>query len=242
LIAFLDQDDLWLPKKLEVQVDYLQSHPNIPLVHANVICIDDAGQEIDFHWNTEIEGMCFRELFGRNRIAVLTVLVRKDCLHEVGPLNEKLSGVDDYELWLRISRRYPIGHLHDVVALYRFHDLNVSRDSFDMTFRDLAAIQSIVETFPEVYQTLGAQVVNHRLAYLHCELGRWYMWKSRDFVRAKRHFYEAIKLHPRDFTSYRRFLWCALTPGGRKAVDWYWSRLKNLIVSKTQPPSPHSIN
>jgi glycosyltransferase involved in cell wall biosynthesis len=239
LIAFLDQDDLWLPDKLELQVSYLQYHPNVPLVHANVACIDDAGQEVDFHWDTQVEGMCFRELFARNRIAVLTVLVRKDCLQEVGPLNEKLSGVDDYELWLRIARRFPIGHMDDVVAHYRFHDRNVSRDSFDMTFRDLGAIQSIVDNFPDVYETLGARIVKQRLAQLHFELGGWYMWKSHDFARAKRHFYEAIKLRPMHIPSFRRFLWCALSPGGRKGIDWYWSRLK---VSKTQPPSPHTIN
>jgi glycosyltransferase involved in cell wall biosynthesis len=242
LIAFLDQDDLWLPKKLELQVEYLLNHPDVPLVHANVDCIDDAGEAVNFHWDTGVEGMCFRELFARNRIAVLTVVVRIECLREVGLLNENLPGLDDYELWLRIARRFPIGHMEDVVALYRFHDLNVSRDCFDMTYRELKALQHVVDTFPDVYRTLGTRFVNNRLAHLNFQLGGWYMWKGRDFHLARRQFYQAIRLRPLHLPSYRRFLWCVLTPRERQAIDWYWQRLKNLTVSKPQPPGARSVN
>jgi glycosyltransferase involved in cell wall biosynthesis len=228
LIGFLDQDDLWLPEKLAVQVAYLDEHPDIPLVHANQDHIDGDGKPIAFHWPTDARGHCFKELFIENRIAVLTVLVRRRCLDEVGPLNERVSIADDYELWLRIARRYPIGHIDRVLARYRFHDRNVSRDLFRMTRTDLAAIESIVAQYPDVYRTIGRRAVNARRAQLHYELGGWHMWKARDLQTARRHFFRAIRLRPDHLPSYGRFLWCSLTFEQHRALAWYWHKLKTV--------------
>jgi glycosyltransferase involved in cell wall biosynthesis len=242
LIAFLDQDDLWLPRKLESQVDFMRAHPAVPMVHANVNCIDAQGKPVDFEWDNNASGVCLAQLFKRNRIAVVTVMVKKECLGEVGLLDESLSGVDDYELWLRIARRFPIGRLDEIVACYRFHDLNTSRAGGMMAGRELAAIEQFVKAFPDVMQTIGRRAVNCRMAELHFKLGGWYMWRARDFAAARREFFEAIKLRPSHLPSYRLFLWCALTSGQRKGLEWHWFRLRGAGVSKPQPPNVHSAS
>jgi glycosyltransferase involved in cell wall biosynthesis len=227
LVAFLDQDDLWLPEKLALQVGYLQQNPEIAMVHSNQRYINGDGGRIQFPgWETDAQGMCLKELFIKNRIAVLTVVVRKHCLDEVGPLNESLSGCDDYELWLRIAARFPIGHIDKELALYRFHDCNVSRDLFRMTMTDLAAIQSFVKIFPDINRVAGQGVVRQRLGELNFQLGGWYMWRARNFKAARRHFLESLKNMPLHWTSYRHLFWCCISASERRALAWYWHRIK----------------
>ena len=242
LIAFLDQDDLWLPRKLESQVDFMRTHPAVPIVHADVKWIDAHGQRVELAWENNVSGLCLDQLFQLNRIAVVSVMVRNECLCEVGLFDESLSGVDDYDLWLRIARRFPIGRLDETVACYRFHELNTSRAGGMMADRELAAIEQFVKRFPDVTQAIGARAVNRRKAALHFNLGGWYMWQARDFVAAKREFLAAIKLRPSHLPSYRRYLWCAMTAEQRKGLQWYWFRLKGGSVSKLEPPKAHSTS
>jgi len=239
-IAFLDQDDLWLPRKLEAQVDFMRAEPAAPMIHANVNWIDAHGQRVELDWDNNVSGNCLGQLFQRNRIAVVTVAVKKECLGAVGLLDESLSGVDDYELWLRIARRFPIGRLDEIVACYRFHELNTSRAGGMMADRELAAIEQFVKAFPDVTQTIGRRAVRSRKAELHFKLGGWHMWHTHDFAAAKREFLQAIKLRPSDLPSYRLFLWCALTSEQRKGLSWYWFRLRG--VSKPQPPNVRSAS
>ena len=190
-IGFLDQDDLWLPEKLDLQVQYLHGHPDVGMVHANQSYIDSDSRHTRLPFDdgfAKVSGWCFRDLFIRNRIAVLTVLARKSALDSVGPLNETIPGGDDYEMWMRISKHFPIGHLDRILAHYRTHGSNVSNDNFRMTRTVLGAIQSILRRYPEARKELGADVVDARLFELNYQLGGWYMWKAQDHASARHHY------------------------------------------------------
>ncbi len=231
-IGFLDQDDLWLPEKLNLQVQYLDDHPDVGLVHASQSYIDSDGQHTRLPFDdgfAKVSGWCFRDLFIRNRIAVLTVLARKSALDSVGPLNETIPGGDDYEMWMRISKHFPIGHLDQVLAHYRTHGSNVSNDNFRMTRTDLGAIQSILRRYPEARKELGADVVDARLFELNYQLGGWYMWKAQDHASARHHYWQAIRARPFYLKSYRRFVWCSLNDSQRRMLAWYWQRLKTAL-------------
>jgi len=230
LIAFLDQDDLWVPEKLEIQVDYLRQYPDVGLVHSNISYINECPElmETPKDWLTNAEGMCFKELFIKNRIAVLTVVLKRQCLDQVGLLNESISRSDDYELWLRISRMFPIGHVNKTLALYRLHKSNTSHDRFRMTLAELITINSIVSQSSDVHKEIGRDVVNERLFELNFQVANWYMWWLQDFKTAQRYFIEAIKKRPGHWLSYKRLLWCLLTSSQRRAFQWYWYRIKTI--------------
>ena len=70
LIAFLDSDDLWLPTKLEKQVDFLMRNPAIPLVHTSRSDIDANGIRSEADRPMDAQGYCFSDLFIRNRIVL----------------------------------------------------------------------------------------------------------------------------------------------------------------------------
>ena len=228
-IGFLDQDDLWLNNKLELQITALEKDGSLALVHSRQDFIDSHGNKKKYDWITEGEGYCFRENFIKNRIAVLTVLIRKKIIDEIGFFNEQLSGADDYEMWLRVTLKYPIKYIDQSLAFYRFHDNNVSKDSFRMTITDLKTINTILSEHPEATDIAGKHTVRARLYELHHQLGAWYSWYDQDFYKGRKHYWLAISNNPFALIDYYRFVYCSLSKEQRKALNWYSSKLKNIL-------------
>jgi len=233
-IGFLDQDDVWLPEKLALQIAYLKMSPQCAMVHARQGYIDDKGRRVESEFiNVEpVEGQCFRALFDKNRIAVLTVLARRSVIEEVGGFNAHSSGGDDYELWLRIAWNYSIGFLDQVVAHYRVHSNNVSHDAFRMTVTDLAVIDSILRDLPDVRKQLRL-AANRRLFELNWQLAGWYMWRSQDFMTAKQHLRRALDATPWSTKAWRRYAWCSLTANQRRTLAWWRTRIG---LARRHPP------
>ena len=228
-VGFLDQDDLWRNNKLEVQVAALEQDESVALVHSRQDYIDLQGNKIDYEWITGASGYCFKDMFKKNRIAVLTVLIRKTIIDEIGLFNEQLSGTDDYEMWLRVTLKYPIQYVDQALAFYRFHDSNISKNSFRMTVLELKTINTILFEHPEALNRVGKRTVKARLYELHHQLGGWYAWRDQDFYQARKHYWLAIQNNPFALKDYCRFAYCSLSKEQRKALDWYLSKLKNIL-------------
>ena len=110
-ISFLDDDDLWLPGKLEKQVELLDSNPELGLVYSDINIIGSNGNVLKdtyFHNVKPFRGNVFNELLVANFISNLTVMVRKEALNKVGMFDLKYIIAQDYDLWLRIARDYTI--------------------------------------------------------------------------------------------------------------------------------------
>jgi glycosyltransferase involved in cell wall biosynthesis len=125
-VAFLDQDDLWYPRKLSAQLAVMIDHPQIGLVSTDFEIIDERGVIVSEGYR----GYCqsYGELLRGNGIAASTVMIRRNVLDDVGMLNEAYRQADDWDLWLRIAHKHPIMRLHEPLAGYRLHDSNVSRN------------------------------------------------------------------------------------------------------------------
>lgn len=238
LIAFLDHDDLWLLHKLELQVDYMNNNPKVAFVHGRLLYIDENGKRQrtpDWNWITPAQGRCFRELFIRNRIGILTVLLRRECLDNVGLFDEDISKTEDYELWMRILRSYPIGYIDEPLACYRAHGLNATCDDVGMALAELDAVSAIVKKFPEINEELGSRVVNGRLFDLHFAIGNLNMRLLQNHKTAGKYFWAALKNRPFYPLFYIRLctcvVWYSLTGSQRGTIKWYWHRLKSLATN-----------
>lgn len=102
-IAQLDDDDEYLPEKLQRQLEVLEaSGPDIGLVYTGVLIVDQDGKTIgqkrpsESYW----DGLWHRDFIGS------TALVRKECFEKVGDYDENLHFYEDKDMWLRISDRY----------------------------------------------------------------------------------------------------------------------------------------
>ena len=224
-IAFLDQDDKWLPNKLTLQVNYLESHNDVGLYYAKQQVVDTDGLAFSFDWPTGVTGSCLREVFQRNQITILTTLVRKSAIDEAGFFNEALSGTDDYDMWMRILLKHPIHFDNTVLAEYRLHDTNVSLDSFKMTIRDLETITTFLSSHPESKPIIGPAIIRARLFELNVQLAAWYAWKNKNFKQARLHYLASIRQKPLYIRSYIRWLYCILTDTQRQKLSWYHSKI-----------------
>lgn len=126
LVALLDQDDVWLPEKLEIQVRALSAHPRAVLAHASCYMIDAAGAHTGRTYVTEGEWAPLPDLVVKLP-ATLTCIVRRDIAVAAGGFDRSLAGADDWDLWLRIALRG--GTFYGTaapLASYRRHAANTS--------------------------------------------------------------------------------------------------------------------
>jgi glycosyltransferase involved in cell wall biosynthesis len=116
LIAFLDADDEWMPEKLERQVEYFRSYPDTGLLHTGVIGGARPGGAVGGP-----PQYAFCDLFHTTFfVNTLTVMVPRHVLDEVGGFDERREvHIEDWDLWLRIAARHPIGYIPEPLALHR---------------------------------------------------------------------------------------------------------------------------
>lgn len=121
-IAFLDSDDEWLPDKLELQMDKMMNSVNqFGMVYCRMggMLRDGTGRFVCPHQDFGKEmlgGDLFRQLLYRNVIGTPSMVVRRECLEQVGGFKETLQCLEDWELILRIARQWKIGFVDEILV------------------------------------------------------------------------------------------------------------------------------
>ena len=121
-VAFLDADDLWLPDKLQRQIDEIQRNPKMRALQTGAARVDNelrllwiehCRPSADQLWDT----LCFRNMPG----LMSTLLIERALFEEVGLFDPSLVILQDWDLALRLAR---VGQLHsipEILTAYRFH-------------------------------------------------------------------------------------------------------------------------
>ncbi len=108
LIAFLDSDDLWLPKKLSRQVDFFNSTPDALICQTEEIWVKNHIRVNPKQRHKKLSGMIFEPSLALCLVSPSAVMIRRRLFAEVGFFDERLPACEDYDLWLRISCKYPV--------------------------------------------------------------------------------------------------------------------------------------
>ncbi len=118
-IAFLDSDDLWKPEKLRRQMEYLRNHPDCRICQTEEIWIQNGRRRNPRRYHRKPSGYCFDKLLERCLISPSAVMIRKDLLESLGGFDESLPACEDYDLWLRIGCRHPVGLVPEPLVVKR---------------------------------------------------------------------------------------------------------------------------
>jgi len=144
-VAFLDSDDQWLPDKLAQQVRLLDARRDAGLVFGLASYFGESRErgEVGPKAQRVPESIFDLLLMQGNFIQVSTVLVRREICELLGGFDESeaFRAVEDYDLWLRVTKRYPALFIPRVIARCRRHEGNLTRDQLAL----VAKVRKVIE-------------------------------------------------------------------------------------------------
>jgi glycosyltransferase involved in cell wall biosynthesis len=133
-IAFIDADDIWMPDKLELQLEQASSEFQMVYTDRSNIGTLDGLPKIQSLIQPLYEGDIFLDLLLKgNFITTSSVLIRTGVCNELGGFSEEKNfTAEDWDLWLRVAARYKIGACKKPLVQYRLHAKGVSRNPLRM--------------------------------------------------------------------------------------------------------------
>ena len=159
-LAFLDADDLWLPEKLSIQIKEIQER-NVDLVFSDSYVFNDSeinntSKKMGIPAEVFYDQNSIEMFLEGNRIPILTVLVKREKIINVGGFSEHLNiqNVEDYHLWLKMlisdCKFYSLNY---VLAKYRVHNNSVTSNDKVALKKIPFAFFDLIQLFP-VYKKL----------------------------------------------------------------------------------------
>lgn len=128
LIALLDSDDYWLPRKLERQAAFFDDHPDALICQTEELWIRNGVRVNPGRRHAKTGGMIFEKSLPLCMVSPSAVMFRRTLLDEVGLFDESLPACEDYDLWLRITWKYPVHLIQEALTVKRGgHDDQLSR-------------------------------------------------------------------------------------------------------------------
>ena len=166
-VAFLDADDRLLPGAVQVGAAALDAHPGVAFGVGRHGRIASDGSSLPVSHRPRVEREHYASLVRRCWIAMpATVMYRRAVLDAVGAFDARLRCAEDYDLYLRLTRRFSIVDHYAEVAEYRQHAGTISRNAARM----LAATLDVLEP----HRPGPDATVAHRLAWRERANAVWY--------------------------------------------------------------------
>jgi hypothetical protein len=163
VLGFIDQDDRWLPTKLERQIERLRREPEVQVVHTDIVHIDAcgarrSGAESDNERRAGIDyealdrDALLRVCFGGVTVRLVTALVQRDAFEAVGGFDARHQGAEEWSLWVRLAAAgHRMAHLAEPLAERRIHGGNTSWVQVEQRRVGwFQAIDELVEGQPEL--------------------------------------------------------------------------------------------
>lgn len=154
-ICFMDHDDYWFPDKLARQIEAFKTRPEAGVVYSSFINwhaeedgrfpppdsfeLMETADEID----PEFSGWIYHLLLLDCWMLTSTAMFRTEALEKCGSFDEDLPFSEDWDLWLRMAREYPMIKLQRPTTLYRQHKQQGNRVVRDVDYRSSLLTQAV---------------------------------------------------------------------------------------------------
>ncbi len=209
-VAFCDDDDLWAPDKLAVQLDALRRQPEARWSAVGIVVVDERLRVIG-HRPAPAGPQVARTLLAGNVILCPSgVVVSTELLREVGGFDPALPIMPDWDLWIRLALASPLASCERPLLAYLRHSrsqTSAGGATFDAEYRYLR------DKFADERRRLGVELYAtgalHWVAEGHARAGqRWLA--VRRYLTLLRH---------RDLAAFKRMPAVLLWPGAIRLVD-----------------------
>lgn len=150
-IAFLDDDDIWAPTKLEKQVNVLDENPEVGLVYTGKKTVYPE-YNISYTHAPKATGDLSTKIFLANHIgSTSNVMLRKELFEEVGLFDEQLPSMQDREMWMRVCQVTQIGAVDEPLFIYMNEQDNNQISANPQKKRNAA--QAISKKYADFFQS-----------------------------------------------------------------------------------------
>ncbi|WP_456394990.1 glycosyltransferase family 2 protein [Thermococcus sp.] len=126
-IALLDDDDEWLPNRLDIQIKKFENlDRGVGVVYGGFYYVSQQNGRVLGKRLPKYRGDVYKHLLRENFIGSPTLLIRRRCFKRAGLFDPKLKSSQDWDMWLRIARHYEFDYVYEIVAKYYVHGKQIS--------------------------------------------------------------------------------------------------------------------
>jgi glycosyltransferase involved in cell wall biosynthesis len=129
-VIFLDADDWLYPDAIATNLHYLQQNKQAAFVSGSYDIVNEA-TNIIAECKIEINANHYQHFLYYNYVGMISTVLYRRWIFDEFLFDETLKACEDYDLYLKIARKYPVNHHTEKIAAYRKHSLNMSLD-FDV--------------------------------------------------------------------------------------------------------------
>lgn len=169
-LAFLDDDDEWLPQKLERQLAaFAAAPPEVGVVYTGFEVVSDKTGRVASRAIPRLPSSPYVRFLRSTVFSTSVPLLRMECLRKVGLFDEALPGTQDRDLWLRIARHFAFVGVPEVLVRLHIHGAQLSTDLKSK----IEAKERILEKYRQDLEQNPRILAFHlrRLGLLHCADG-----------------------------------------------------------------------
>jgi GT2 family glycosyltransferase len=146
-LAFLDSDDLWLPRKLEVQIAFMRERPWLQICQTEEIWIRHGARVNPKKKHHKPSGDIFRASLELCLVSPSAVMMKRELFEALGGFDETLPACEDYDLWLRVARSHTVPLISDPLVIKRGgHPDQLSRSTWGLDRFRVAALQKLLDS------------------------------------------------------------------------------------------------
>lgn len=145
-LAFLDSDDLWKRKKLEIQLSFMEAHPEVQICQTEEIWIRNGLRVNPKRRHRKPTGDIFRASLDLCLVSPSAVMMTRGLFDMVGGFDEGFPVCEDYDLWLRVAASTPVHLIPEAMVVKRGgHKDQLSRSTWGLDRFRILALKKLLD-------------------------------------------------------------------------------------------------